>query len=118
MSDCRGFTLIEVLVAVIILSISFTVLAEGFSLAIDTYSRNRDYNFAVRLAEDKLEEIAGERESMTSGDIERENGRVFDWWVEDRVFQDSRNLRKYTITVEWNEGRRSYSAERLVFREN
>ncbi|MFW5995665.1 MAG: type IV pilus modification PilV family protein [Halanaerobiaceae bacterium] len=117
MNNSGGFTLIEVLVAVIILSIAFTILAEGFSLVIDTYTRSRNYNFAVRLAEDRLEEIAGGRDISNRGD-ERDDGQVFYWSVEEQSFPDRENLYKLSITVEWNSGQSSYSAERLIFREN
>lgn len=116
MTGERGFTLIEVLVAVIILSIGFTFIAEGFSQAMNSYERTKNYNYVIGRAEEKLIEYSNGLEYLSHGTFEREN-RIYDWWIEEEPLPESDNLSKIIITVEWAEGDRQYSIERLYSRE-
>ena len=55
--DALGFTLLEVLVATVILAISLTVILQLFSGGLDQVRRATDYTRAVWHAQAKMEEI-------------------------------------------------------------
>ncbi len=53
----RGFTLLEVLLAVIILGLSITAILQQFSVALRAGGTSRDVSRAVLYAREKLEEL-------------------------------------------------------------
>lgn len=53
----RGFTLLEVIVALAVASIGFVAALKAVLLAQDAYVRSKDLTVAVELAEDKLREV-------------------------------------------------------------
>lgn len=74
----KGFTLLEVLVAVMILGLTLTALLQQFSVAQRAGIKSRDVTEAVMLAKEKLEEIKIEKdlsESTESGTFD--NG--YEW---------------------------------------
>ena len=56
-SDISGFTLIEVLVAMMIMAISLTIVMGLFSGGLRSKKRAFDYDTAVELAKNKMQEI-------------------------------------------------------------
>ncbi len=77
----RGFTLIEVLVAFLVLALSLGVLMQIFSLAMRTTSTAGDYQRALLLAESLMAEISAEP-VLTPG---RRSG-----WIDERFQWRSR----------------------------
>jgi len=57
LQDERGFTLIEVLMAFVILAVSLAVMMDGFAVASRGNAGVYRYNTAVSLAQSKMEEI-------------------------------------------------------------
>ncbi|MGE0039572.1 MAG: prepilin-type N-terminal cleavage/methylation domain-containing protein [Vicinamibacterales bacterium] len=58
MSNERGFTLAEVLVASLILTVSLVALGELLAVSTRLFMLGRESTEAVRLAQDKIEELA------------------------------------------------------------
>ena len=54
---CNGFTLIETLVAVMILSISLVVLMQLFSGGLKSNKISNDYSYGIFHAKEKMEEL-------------------------------------------------------------
>ena len=54
---CRGFTLLEVLVALVLLSISLLAIFELFSANLRGIAKADDYSHAVIMAESKMREV-------------------------------------------------------------
>ena len=102
---CRGFTLIEVLVAMIILSISLLALA-GLMV---TTTKNNAYGShiteAATFAQDKLEELR----SMRWGDIlegshtDHKNGSTGIDYTRNWNVTTNNSLKTITITINWND---------------
>ncbi len=65
-----GFTLFEILIAVMILAITLPILFQLFSGSLRTIKKSRDYTQAIALAQHKLEELA----IMKSPPLELESG--------------------------------------------
>ncbi len=74
MKTARGFTLIEVLVALLVFSIIATVAAQMSSQYISTYERVRDKTFAGWVADNRINELRLQESlppvSVTTDDIE------------------------------------------------
>lgn len=77
-----GFTLVEILVALLVLAIALTAAARGLSAAIDTTAALRDRTLARWVAEDQLASLELGREwpalDEKEGDAEM-GGRAFHW---------------------------------------
>jgi prepilin-type N-terminal cleavage/methylation domain-containing protein len=56
-SNDRGFTLIEVLIAMVILTVALVSLAELMAITLRMQMLGRNYTAAVRLAQDKVDEL-------------------------------------------------------------
>ncbi len=110
-SDRRGgFTLLEVLVAFVILSVSLVALMRGFSSGLGAVGAAADYRTAVLLARSKIDEI-GPVIELTEG---RHGGTLENGyeWQADIAAYDLGHAPPFpvlgyqvTVTVEWQGGR-------------
>lgn len=101
----KGFTLIEVLVAFAILSLSLAALFQIYTTAFGNTHAARKYSLATSFAESKITEIASSP-SLTSGQLEGHLPRDFRWKAtvtEQDAFSQSALLKTYVIavTVAW-----------------
>lgn len=113
----QGFTLLETLIAMVILGISISILVEGFLIVTDTIEYQRNYNYLINWSESKINEIAGGRELARHGGFEYSE-RLFQWSVEES-FQYSEGLtglRKINLTIEWqgSNSKNTYIISRLI----
>jgi len=79
---CRGFTLIEVLVALVIVALSLTALAASMSQMIDAATTMRDRTYASWIAQNKIVEMrlanVIPEVATTSGELEYGNA-TWEW---------------------------------------
>ncbi len=112
----RGFTLIEVLAAVVIVGIGIAAVMGGFGALSQAQRRIIERETIERLAQSKLKEIAATREydSVTEGDFSGEGLPDYSWTA---ATQESgvENLQHLSVTVELNNSDLTASAETLVF---
>ncbi len=103
-----GFTLIEVLVAFMILTLSLSVLLRIFSGGLNNVSVAGDYAQAVLLAESQLA-VVGRSEPLTVGQSYGESER-FRWrrtiesylpWEEDTELTEPMSAYIITVQVSW-----------------
>lgn len=80
MKKNRGFTLIEVIVALAILGIGLTVIIELFSGGLRLGRTSEEYTRAVNFARMKMEDIASQT-SIEEGDEEGKFDDTFRWQV-------------------------------------
>jgi general secretion pathway protein I len=81
---CRGFSLLEVLVAFAILALSLTVLMQVFSTGLRNISVGEDYTRAVLLAESVLASVGVEQslqEGEQTGAFDDRYGEEYRWRV-------------------------------------
>ena len=76
----KGFTLIEVMVAVAILGIALTMIIELFAGGLRLARISKDYTKAVNYANTKLEEIAS-KQTLEEGTTEGEFDETYHWRV-------------------------------------
>ena len=96
-----GFTLVEILVALLVLAIALTAAARGLGAAIDTTAALRDRTLARWVAEDRLASLELEREwpalDVKEGDADM-GGRAFRWRQETGVTPVAR-MRRVEVSV-------------------
>jgi general secretion pathway protein I len=81
---CRGFSLLEVLVAFAILALALTVLMQVFSTGLRNISVGEDYTRAVLLAESVLASVGVEQplqEGERTGTFDEKYGEAYRWRV-------------------------------------
>lgn len=66
--DCRGFTLLEVLVALAILGLAVVTIIQLFSQGLRLLKLSGDHQRAVLLADQKIREVEGLVEGTESGE--------------------------------------------------
>ena len=110
-----GYTLIEVLVAFMILALALTVLLRIFSGGLRNVSVSSDYATATLIAESRLA-AAGIDVPLRPGETSGTEGERFEWTVNVQDYQPwpgyrsaARGLEAYrvTVTVEWPHGDRT-----------
>jgi type II secretion system protein I len=113
--DSRGFTLIEVLVAIVILAVGLVTVIEAMARTEQAFRISQNLVTASQLLEDKLTEAELEvrqfHELRTGSDqgFLRLPGREFKWVKEirpymDRSMKDATKLNRVDVTIQWREG--------------
>ena len=112
-----GYTLIEVLVAFMILALALTVLLRIFSGGLRNVSVSSDYATATLIAESRLA-AAGIDIPLRPGETSGTEGERFEWTVNVQDYQPwpgyrsaARGVDAYrvTVTVEWPNGNNTRS---------
>ena len=107
-----GYTLIEVLVAFLILALALTVLLRIFSGGLRNVSVSSDYATATLIAESRLA-AAGIDLPLTPGENSGTEGERFEWkvsvqdydpWPGYRSAAKGVDAYRVTVTVEWPHG--------------
>lgn len=83
----RGFTLLEVLVAFVVLALMLGTVLQLNSLALDTTSRAGDRQLALMLAQSQLERVLAEQELRLGVQRGRFEDERFEWELEVRRFE-------------------------------
>ena len=111
-SNGEGFTLLEVLVAFAILSLSLAVIFSMVGSGVTSARRAEDYTVAELLAESQLAKV-GIEEPLTTGSEEGEYLSLYRWHTVIRPLQDVNRsevltaalpVYEVTVMVEWSDG--------------
>ena len=111
----RGFSLIEILVAFMILAMSLTVIYRIFSGGLRNVALSEDYARAVLVAESQLAAI-GISEPLVRGVSSGEWGERFRWqrvveqyqpWEQDKELSTQLLAYRITVNVDWEHAGRS-----------
>ena len=100
----RGFTLIEVLVALVVVTAGLTIITQGFLTGGRASVASQNRSIAAMLAESKMAEVeAGilTTQTSSSGTFEPEQPD-FSWTLEPESTTTT-GLSKLTLTVTWKE---------------
>lgn len=141
-----GFTLLETLIALIILGISLSILVEGYIVVTDSIQNNRNHNYIITWSDSKMNQITSGTELARHGSFEYMN-QNFNWRVEEKSLVNgsefkmryleenenefsvvmseiltrgiSKGLKEIQLIVEWNgsNGIRDYQSKRLIVTE-
>ncbi len=95
----RGFTLLEVLAALLIASVALTYIISSETESIRRSAATRDLREATALAKEKLMEIVAAAEGSDSGDFEGRPG--WSWQAAREPAPDAFGLEKLVVTVRY-----------------
>ncbi|HPI93944.1 MAG TPA: prepilin-type N-terminal cleavage/methylation domain-containing protein [Deltaproteobacteria bacterium] len=99
----RGFTLIEVLIAIVILSITFIWLLSAESQGIDMAMRARFLTTSTLLAQDRISEVTSGERTVSTGESKGDFGEDYPGYtyVEGIEATPLSGYLKYSLTVKW-----------------
>ncbi len=129
----KGFTLIEVTIALAILAAALVTLLAGINSGVMFADRDRDYTIAAFLAREKMTDLERDPEMTTSGHDEKgafkDEFERFEWHVEIAPDENALALADYagvpfeplkaTVTISWKHGKieRKYILQEIFFPE-
>lgn len=100
-----GFTLLEVLIALAILAGVITTVVVSFNRHLSLATEDRETTTALLLARAKLDQPDFLTTTTSSGNFAPDfPGFV---WKREETVSEIPTLKRYQLTVSWNEGRRS-----------
>lgn len=110
----RGFTLLEVLVAVAILGIAVTIVIQLFSANVRAISSSKDYIYASAEAEAKMREILDDEDISEASFTEvTDDGYRMDVSIAEVLNERTENLQvkllEIDLTVHWTTGTKEKS---------
>jgi prepilin-type N-terminal cleavage/methylation domain-containing protein len=110
----RGFTLLEILVALAILGLAITIILQLFSANLRALSVSGNYVSAVTKAEAKMREILDDTNlSEKSWSEVTDDGYRFDASITETLKDRTENLQvrllEVSMTVQWTEGSKKKS---------
>ncbi|MFV9690400.1 MAG: type IV pilus modification PilV family protein [Desulfobacteria bacterium] len=98
LKDNKGFTLIEILIAICILGFGLLATAQMQAVAIKGNSFANKTTTASTLAQYKMEELRGSASPVSGADTKE--GYIRTWTVDDKT--PATGLRTLTISITWN----------------
>lgn len=81
MGNKRGFTLLEVMIAIAILGVALTVILQLFAQGLDSAKRSGEYSKAILYAKEKMEELIA-MDDLAEGEESGEFDDVYRWHSE------------------------------------
>lgn len=97
----KGFSLLELVIAVAILSAGITVILQALSFSAGVTGLTRDIIEAVFLAEDKIQQLEfKEKQKQTSKERVMDKSGKFEWGY-DSELDTSLNLYRLNLKVSW-----------------
>jgi prepilin-type N-terminal cleavage/methylation domain-containing protein len=114
-----GFTLIEVLVAIVLIGIGVSTLVGGLASLTSSYRRTIEKERLVQMAHQKLDELVGTGDwvNVSEGEYEEEWLDNFEWSLETETTSiEGLEWIRVTVTQTGPSAERSESAEALVYR--
>jgi len=117
----RGFTLLEIMVAFVLLTIVVTIILQLFSANLKTLWMSDDYLTAATLADIKMKEILedGALKESTSSETTQEGYRM-DITITEALEKRTRDLSwkvlDVTLNVSWQKGMKSRSLSMRTFK--
>jgi general secretion pathway protein I len=108
----RGFTLLEVVIALAIMAGVVLTVISSFNYHLSIVSRDRAETAAAILARSKLEEPGFLGQEKGQGNFAPDRPDVT--WTMATEPTELPGLRRLTLTVSWEEGKRTLSLEQYV----
>lgn len=108
-----GFTLIEILVAVVICGIAFTVIVEGYLAMSGLIQQMKEYQLVSSFAREKMNQLIHKTDQTTGGQDTLKTIPI-EWHIDEANMGDG--IRRVTIYVDWKgrKGERQFNLTTLT----
>ncbi len=108
----RGFTLVEMVVATIVLAVGAVAAMMAISSSMRAVSEAESYSRAALLTEMRFSELEADPTSLTSGEQQGDFGTDYPGfqWIQTVDRTDLQDVVRVTLTITWTSGRRQGSA--------
>lgn len=120
-SSSKGFTLMEIMVTVAILSFGIVAIYEAFFISIDTYGYYTRYlntqdwiNEKISEMELVLMESQALEPGQTAGQMTRDY-KTFDWTMQVALIEEDQGLYAVAVRLFWQEGSRTVDISRTAY---
>jgi prepilin-type N-terminal cleavage/methylation domain-containing protein len=116
-----GFTLIEVMVAVAVLSFGLVMVYQAFFIVLDSFNYSADYLEIVSWMDEKIWQVqdsimrTGALETNSSQGEFISRNKKFDWILFSSVLNGNGNISAVNLEVNWKESRRKVKATRSCY---
>ena len=97
----RGFTLLEVLLAVLLVAVGFVALSQAFSLGLFASGNNESLLVGTHLAQEKMEEIRNKSYANVTNETRTAVSGFSAFDREVVVSTPSANLKQVNVSVYW-----------------
>ena len=117
----KGFTLVEVMMTVAILSFGIVSIYEALFVSLDAYGYYTHYFNTSDWIGEKIWEVQSElinsgalNEEQTSGKIVRDH-KAYDWLMTVSLLDPTQGLYKVRVILSWQEGNKKVDTTREVY---
>ena len=117
----KGFTLIEVMVAVAVLSFGLVLVYQAFFIVLDAFNHGADYlevspwiNEKVWQAQDSIMRKGSLGDDPTAGEFILRN-KKFTWLLQGSIIDGASKLTAVNLEVSWKEGKRTVQVSRAGY---
>ena len=117
----KGFTLIEAMIATVILALGTTFLSRSFFITLDSYNYCSRYLQVLSLADEKVWEAEeklsrlGSAAPIDNAGSFTERGRDFKWYLAYSPLDEEGSLYKVDFEMSWQEGARKARIRRSTY---
>lgn len=113
----EGFTLIEVIIAMVIMGIGFSIFIQGFMEINNGLENKLNYTYLSNWATIKLDELESQIELNGHGSFKYRE-QLYKWHIEEAYINPK--LKKLKIVISWKASnrRKKYSLSRVVINKN
>src|SRR3989338_6808165 len=98
----RGFTILEVLVATVLVGTSIFAIMEAFNRGIFGVGEVEDYSLAISLAQEKMEEIQDTAFASVADEAKAVVSGFSDFQRQVTISIPHADLKQVTVTTYWN----------------
>jgi len=119
----QGFTLIEIMFAVVILSFGLVLVLRSFATTLEGMKRSENVKLASYLLEEKMEEVkekAKEEKGIVNGNAfgEFEDYKDYNWNLNVNPSSVDEVLNEVKLEISWTEGKNQRSIFATTYLEN
>ncbi len=109
--DQKGFFLVEILLVVVILSVSLTLIVQSLFSNLRVMKYNREFSQALLLLENKMGEamVSESLGSLFDNNFMKSKEEAYQYAVEEKVISDDKGstLKKVKMDISWHSGKRN-----------